>query len=56
MLGGMGLAGCVALLLSVLRVSRGCVGVVGGFFVVAGLLVLGGFGVVLGGLRKVGGG
>ena len=36
-------------------VLRGVVDV-GGFFVVAGLVVLGGFGVVLGGLRVVGGG
>ena len=55
MLFGVGFARVGRMLRGVVSVSRGGVGVVGGFFVVAGLVVLGSFGVVFGGLRVVGG-
>ena len=56
MLFSVGLAGVGRVLGSVVGVRGRGMGVVGGFFVVAGLVVLGSFGVVFGGLRVVGGG
>ena len=56
MLGGVVLLGVGGVLLGVGRMRGRRMGVVRGFFVVAGLVVLGGFGVVLGSFRVVGGG
>ena len=56
MLFSVGLAGVGRVLGSVVGVRGRGMGVVGGFFVVAGLVVLGSFGVVFGGLCVVGGG
>ena len=53
---GVALAGRRPVLGGVVRVGGGSVSVVSRFFVVAGLVVLGGFGVVGGGLGVVGGG
>ena len=53
---GVALAGRRPVLGGVVRVGGGGVGVVSCFFVVAGLVVLGGLSVVLGGLGVVGGG
>ena len=56
MLVGVAFAGGVRVLLGILGVRGSSMGVVGSLFVVAGLLVLSGFGVVLSCLRVVGGG
>jgi len=53
---GVGLAGVGGVLGRVLGMGGGGMGVVSRFFVVAGLVVGGGSGVVLGGFRVVGGG
>ena len=44
------------MLSSMVRMGRSSMGVMGSLFVIASLVVLGGFGVVFSGLRVVGGG
>ena len=56
MLFGVALAGSVGMLLGVLGVRGGRMGVVDSLFVITGLVVLGGFGVVFSSLRVVDGG
>ena len=53
---GVGFAGMAGMFIGMLGMSGRRVRVVGSLFVMAGLMVLGGFGVVFGGLRVVGGG
>ena len=53
---GVALADSVRMLLGILGVRGGRLGVMDSLFVIAGLVVLGGFGVVFSSLRVVGGG
>ena len=53
---GVGFAGMAGMLIGMLGMSGRRVRVVGSLFVMAGLMVLGGFSVVFGSLRVVGGG
>ena len=56
MLFGVGLPGVGRVLGGVVGVGRGGISVVRGFLVMAGLVMLGSFGMVFGGLRVMGGG
>ena len=53
---GVALASLSRMLSSVVRMGRSTIGVIGSLFVIAGLVVLGGFGVVFSSLRVVDGG
>ena len=56
MLFGVALASLSRMLSSMVRMGRSSMGVMGSLFMIAGLVVLGGFGVVFRSLRVVGGG
>ena len=56
MLFGVALASLSRMLSSMVRMGRSSMGVMGSLFMIAGLVVLSGFGVVFSSLRVVGGG